>query len=65
MAHAFKPSTALWRQRQVILFEFQVSLEYLVSSRSAKVIYLDLVSKNENKQRNEKKLYIVLSRLVS
>jgi hypothetical protein len=41
---------ALLRQRQVDLYEFEASLVYRVSSRTARATQRNPVSKNKNKQ---------------
>lgn len=68
VVHTFNPSTrAVWRQRQVDLWEFQACLIYIMSSRplmnsrSAKAAQCDSVSNKikqikENKRRKRRKV---------
>jgi hypothetical protein len=51
MAHAFNPNT---REAEAggLISEFEASLVYRVSSRTARAIQRNLVSKNQAKQTN-------------
>ena len=53
VAHTFNPST--WEGRGRRISEFEASLVYKVSSRTAKAIQRNLVSKNQKKKRKKKK----------
>jgi flagellar biosynthesis/type III secretory pathway protein FliH len=46
---------ALGRQRQVDLYEFEASLVYKVSSRTARVTQRNPVSKNQKKKKEKRK----------
>jgi hypothetical protein len=50
VAHAFNPS--IQRQRQAGISEFEASLVYRVSSRTAKAIQRNPVSKKKKKKRS-------------
>jgi hypothetical protein len=52
VAHAFNPSTQGGRGRRIS--EFEASLVYKVSSRTARAIQRNPVSKNQNKQTKKK-----------
>ena len=47
MVHSFSPSTGELRDRQTILYEFEVSLVFRVSSKTAKATQRNPVSKNK------------------
>jgi hypothetical protein len=51
VVHAFNPST--WRGRGRRISEFKASLVYKVSSRTARAIQRNPVSKNKNKNKNK------------
>ena len=55
MAHTFSPS--IRRQRQVDLCEFRASLVYILSSRIARAISRDPVSKHKKTETKTKGLY--------
>ena len=52
VAHTLNPNT--WGQTQADLYEFEASLVYRVSSRTARATQRNPVSKNKNKTKNQK-----------
>jgi hypothetical protein len=55
VTHAFNPST--WEAEAGRFFEFEASLVYRVSSRTARAIQRNPVSKKTKKQTNKKDVF--------